>query len=70
MNQLRHREHLSQCLRFLNLYLEEAEGSDSTDLVLMAEHLRKALRQLGKLVGNVTTEQLLDVIFKDFCIGK
>lgn len=70
MNQLRHREHLSQCLRFLNLYLKEAEGSDSSDLVLMAEHLRKALRQLGKLVGNVTTEQLLDVIFKDFCIGK
>lgn len=70
MNQLRHREHLSQCVTFLTLYLGEMDGSGSTDLVLMAEHLRKALRHLGKLVGTVTTDDLLDVIFKDFCIGK
>lgn len=70
MNQLRHRQHLTQCIEFLNLYLEDADCSQSHDQVLMTEHLRKALRQLGKLVGNVTTEQLLDVIFKDFCIGK
>lgn len=40
------------------------------DTVLMAENLRKALKHLGYLVGVTTTEQLLDVIFQDFCIGK
>lgn len=73
MNQLRHRQHLSDCLQCLDSYLKKvllAKNSSSLDLVLMAEDLRKALRHLGKLVGSVTTEKLLDVIFKDFCIGK
>ncbi|XP_044256219.1 tRNA modification GTPase GTPBP3, mitochondrial [Tribolium madens] len=66
MNQVRHRQHLSNCLKCLNSSLEKS----SNDTVLMAESLRKALRHLGYLVGVTTTEQLLDVIFKDFCIGK
>ncbi|KAJ8931820.1 hypothetical protein NQ314_015216 [Rhamnusium bicolor] len=72
MNQLRHRQHLTDCLNCLHLFLKEVSNDldVSTDLVLMAEHLRKALRHLGKLVGTVTTEHLLEVIFKDFCIGK
>lgn len=75
MNQQRHRQHLTDCLNSLNKFLKEYSHynnrSDvSPDLVLMAEHLRKALRHLGKLVGTVTTENLLDIIFRDFCIGK
>ncbi|CAH1116264.1 unnamed protein product [Phaedon cochleariae] len=72
MNQLRHRQHLSDCLKSLQLFLDEVSSDDTKeyDLVIMAEYLRKSLRQLGKLVGNVTTDQLLNVIFKDFCIGK
>ncbi|RZB39267.1 tRNA modification GTPase GTPBP3, mitochondrial, partial [Asbolus verrucosus] len=66
MNQARHRQHLSNCLECLNLFLKDS-GSDT---VLMAEYLRKSLKHLGYLVGVTTTEQLLDVIFKDFCIGK
>ncbi|XP_969524.2 tRNA modification GTPase GTPBP3, mitochondrial [Tribolium castaneum] len=66
MNQVRHRQHLSNCLKCLDSSLDRS----SSDTVLMAEHLRKALRHLGYLVGATTTEQLLDVIFKDFCIGK
>lgn len=66
MNQVRHRQHLNNCLKCLNLSLTES----SNDTVLIAEHLRRALRHLGYLVGVTTTEQLLDVIFKDFCIGK
>ena len=31
---------------------------------------RLALRALGRLIGRVDIEELLDVIFKDFCIGK
>jgi tRNA modification GTPase len=37
---------------------------------IMAEHLRLAGRALGKLLGRVDVEDVLDVIFRDFCIGK
>lgn len=41
-----------------------------TDLAICAEDLRRAVHHLGKITGHVTTEQILDVIFRDFCIGK
>jgi tRNA modification GTPase len=37
---------------------------------LRAEDLRLALRALGRITGGVDVEDLLDVIFRDFCIGK
>jgi tRNA modification GTPase len=37
---------------------------------LCAEDLRLALRNLGRITGAVDVEDLLDVIFRDFCIGK
>jgi tRNA modification GTPase len=37
---------------------------------LRAEDLRLALRALGRITGSVGVEDLLDVIFRDFCIGK
>jgi tRNA modification GTPase len=37
---------------------------------IMAEQLRLATRALGKLLGRVDVEDILDVIFRDFCIGK
>ena len=37
---------------------------------IMAEQLRLAARSLGKLLGRVDVEDVLDVIFRDFCIGK
>jgi tRNA modification GTPase len=42
------------------------EGRDE----IVAEHLRLATRSLGKLLGRVDVEDVLDVIFRDFCIGK
>jgi tRNA modification GTPase len=36
----------------------------------MAESVRDALAELGKIAGKTTVEDLLDVIFRDFCIGK
>ncbi len=35
-----------------------------------AEELRQALGELGRITGRVHIDELLDVIFKDFCIGK
>jgi tRNA modification GTPase len=37
---------------------------------LVAEELRLAARALGRLTGRVDVEDILDVIFRDFCIGK
>jgi tRNA modification GTPase len=37
---------------------------------IVAEQLRLATRALGKLLGRVDVENILDVIFRDFCIGK
>jgi tRNA modification GTPase len=38
--------------------------------VLAAQSLRKATREIGKITGKITSEDIFDVIFKDFCIGK
>jgi tRNA modification GTPase len=37
---------------------------------LAAEHLRVAAHSLGRLLGRVDVEDILDVIFREFCIGK
>jgi tRNA modification GTPase len=37
---------------------------------LLAEELRVATRALGRVTGRVDVEDVLDVIFRDFCIGK
>ena len=37
---------------------------------LLAEELRAAAQSLGRLLGRVDVEDILDVIFKEFCIGK
>jgi tRNA modification GTPase len=56
------------CVACLDKYFElSATGGDT---VLVAQQVRKALRHIGKITGHVSTEQILDVIFKDFCVGK
>ena len=37
---------------------------------ILAEELRLAARALGRLTGRVDVDDVLDVIFRDFCIGK
>jgi tRNA modification GTPase len=46
-----------------------AEGSTGREEVV-AEDLRVAAHALGRLVGRVDVEDVLDAIFRDFCIGK
>ena len=66
LTQARHRYHLQECLKALEAYSDYSEG----DIVLAAQELRIALRQVGKITGKISSEEILDVIFKDFCIGK
>jgi tRNA modification GTPase len=47
-----------------------AEALNGTELDLRAESLRAAASSLGRITGRVDVEQLLDVIFSQFCIGK
>ena len=37
---------------------------------LAAEELRAAAHSLGRLLGRVDVEDILDVIFREFCVGK
>ena len=55
--------------------LQQTAGSlrralDARQEELIAEELRLAARALGRLTGRVDVEDILDVIFRDFCIGK
>ena len=60
----RHRRSLEECK-------ETLERSTQASLPeLMAEDMRLAIRSIGRITGKVDVEDLLDVIFKDFCIGK
>ncbi|PTW63266.1 tRNA modification GTPase trmE [Breoghania corrubedonensis] len=66
LTRARHREGLRRCLDGLGRSLEgEARG-----LELRAEDLRLATDGLSRIVGKTDVEDLLDVIFRDFCIGK
>ncbi|WP_374828838.1 tRNA uridine-5-carboxymethylaminomethyl(34) synthesis GTPase MnmE [Paenochrobactrum pullorum] len=63
-------------LRHINLLkrtaleLENAIRSIHHPLELRAENLRLASQSLGRITGDVDVEDILDVIFSEFCIGK
>ncbi len=50
--------------------LARCRGPQAGDVTLAAEDLRLAATALGRLTGRVDVEDLLDVIFSEFCIGK
>ncbi len=56
-------------LRFASVALRAAL-QDGLELELVAEHLRAAANALARITGAVGVEDLLDVIFSRFCIGK
>ncbi|KAK3825659.1 MAG: tRNA modification GTPase GTPBP3, mitochondrial-like protein [Benniella sp.] len=66
ITQYRHRKHLENCLQSLEAFLNY--GPD--DIVLGAEELRHAASDLGRITGRVDVEEVLDVVFREFCIGK
>ena len=63
----RHRQHLLQCVDYLEEFLLKNEKKDFDKA---AEDLRLATRHLGMIVGKVDVEEILGSIFNDFCIGK
>ncbi|GLK73319.1 tRNA modification GTPase MnmE [Ancylobacter dichloromethanicus] len=45
-------------------------GWEELDDALLAEELRLAARALGRMTGAIGVDDLLDVVFREFCIGK
>jgi len=61
----RHRAALSQTAQALRRAV--ALGGPEE---LIAEELRAGAQALGRLIGRIDVEHVLDVIFRDFCVGK
>jgi tRNA modification GTPase len=66
LTRARHRRALEEASRSL----EHALTAPDDQPELMAEDLRLALRAIGRITGRVDIEDVLDVVFRDFCIGK
>jgi tRNA modification GTPase len=66
LTRIRHRNSLEDCSASLSRCLK-APGLSSE---LVAEDLRMAVRCLGRITGRVDVDDVLDFIFKNFCIGK
>ncbi len=64
LTRARHRSALEECRENLQRALQAPLPE------LAAEDVRLAVRALGRITGRVDVEDLLDVIFRDFCIGK
>ncbi|MCC8429087.1 tRNA uridine-5-carboxymethylaminomethyl(34) synthesis GTPase MnmE [Reyranella aquatilis] len=64
LTRTRHREALVECRASLERALSAPE------VALAAEDVRLAMRAIGRITGTVRIDELLDVIFRDFCIGK
>jgi len=64
LTRLRHRLALEDCREALERALAAPEPE------LTAEDVRLAARALGRLTGRIAVDEVLDVIFRDFCIGK
>lgn len=64
LTQQRHRRSLEECRESLT------RARLAASIELLAEDLRLAVRAIGRITGRVDVEDLLDVIFREFCIGK
>jgi tRNA modification GTPase len=62
----RHRQLLTACADAIR----QATEDKTIPLEIRAEYLREAAMALGRITGAVDVEDLLDVIFSEFCIGK
>lgn len=64
LTRARHRHALVEALE----HIDRAYTSPLPEL--FAEDLRLAVRSIGMITGKIDVEDLLDIIFNDFCIGK
>ena len=65
---LRHKQNLTKAKAAADGIVDGLEMGITNDL--LAVDLQECLDQLGDIVGETTTEDILDVIFEQFCLGK
>jgi len=66
VSRARHRALLTETVEALERAGQRMEEGDE----IIAEELRIAIHALGRLLGRVDVEEILDSIFREFCIGK
>lgn len=62
----RHIQLLKRCLEDIDVAIDDKE----TPIEIRSEYLRSAAMSLGRITGSVDVEDLLGVIFSEFCVGK
>src|SRR3569833_1080164 len=65
VSRARHRALLTETVEALERAGQRVEEGDE----IIAEELRIAIHALGRLLGRVDVEEILDSIFREFCIG-
>jgi tRNA modification GTPase len=64
----RHANALGEACDSLELAAQKMKDDDLSELI--ASDLRAAVESIGKVVGKVDNDRMLDSLFKQFCIGK
>ena len=62
----RYRSHLNEALTYLKIFADDQESP----LEIATEMIRRAVAEIGMITGIVDVEEVLDVVFSSFCIGK
>lgn len=72
VTRVRHRYHLERAADALGAFANMRSGEVRLRMPMdvAAEELRIACKEIGAVVGAIHVEDVLDVVFKEFCIGK
>ena len=62
------RERHESCLINTKKYLDKSKEDKNYDI--FAEDIKNSIHEISKIHGIVDIEDILDIIFNDFCIGK
>ena len=68
VSNLRHYEALTKALESIERVIEGLKTNLSGDFI--AQDIRECMHYLGEITGEITTDEVLGNIFKNFCIGK
>lgn len=68
ITQYRHFDNLTKCSEHLNNAISLCDREESYDLIALEAQL--SLKEVFSLLGREYNEQVLDLIFKQFCLGK
>ena len=64
----RQKEHIKNCLEALNHVTEAISQSQPLDMISLDVDI--ALKELDAITGETSTEDILNIVFKEFCVGK